>query len=207
MRKIIGNEIFVFLKTSSGDVWDFSGLLIDVTEESLYIRGDISDSRIYIVPRNNVDYCITDEMPSAERTVVAKNSQPESIVAEQSQQPSTLEVYINKEKVTSIPVPPTFNLMAWHDGIMRVIMGNPDVKSLLAGKKQKSLEYYPGEVYIDIEDGYAPESCPNSTDTPNTFVMGEGGDPATDFMNPLQMVTRLQNTTKEKGKKDENKET
>jgi len=168
MRKIIGNEISVFLKTSEGDLPDINGLLIDVTEENLFVRGDINDPRVYIIPRDNVDYCTTDHMPSADRVVrTYTNPQPQlepqptqPEVAQPQQPPSMLNVYINQERCASIPVPPTFDLTTWHEGIMRVIMGNPDVHALLAGKVQSSLEYYPGEVYIDTEDRNHPGLTP-----------------------------------------------
>jgi len=211
MRKIIGNEISVFLKTSEGDLPDISGLLIDVTEENLFVRGDVHDPRVYIIPRDNVNYCTTDHMPSADRAIKTYTppqqvQHPEPVV--QSQQPSILNVYINQEQCASIPVPPTFDLSTWHDGIMRVVMGNPDIKAFLAGKVQSSLEYYPGEVYITIEGGNsAPEQevHPRPPNSPNTFSMS-GGDVTTEFVNPSQMVTRLQNVAN-RGKKNVDNET
>ena len=70
MRKIIGNEISVFLKTSEGELPDIYGLLIDVTEENLFVRGDIHNPQVYIIPRENVNYCTTDNMPSTEQKVI-----------------------------------------------------------------------------------------------------------------------------------------
>ena len=217
MKRIIGNEIWVFLKSSNSPSGDIFGLLIDVTDDSLYVQClGLDNQEIYIISQNNVKYCTTKYLPTAGR-VIAKTiiSVPQENINEEKEElkhPECLDVFINDNMVASIPVPPTFNLSVWNDNIVRVILGNPDVKSLLAGKIQKSIEYYPGEVYIQIteeEEEWKEETQDDTilnkqmeNQNQNTFVMG-GGDAATQFLNPSQMVSRL-NSAVRRGKKNGN---
>ena len=66
---------------------------------------------------------------------------------------------------------------------MRVLAGNADVKVLLAGKKQKAIDYYPGKVYIEIERDKVSEA------QSNTFSMSK--DLTTEYLNPSEMVMRF----------------
>ncbi|KKM89099.1 hypothetical protein LCGC14_1252100 [marine sediment metagenome] len=200
MRLMIGNEIWVFLKKEYlGDIF---GLLIEVTDDSLYVQS-LDESRIHIsvVPRENVAYCTTDKFPQDERHIVrgrttAVHSESEQVEtpdpqAQPQQKQSVIDrlnVYVNKQQVASIPVPPTFPIHEWNENILRVIMGNPEVKASLAGKVQKEIEYYPGEVYITIENIVPPSQMPDVLNE-NTFQMG--GQPTTEFLNPVQMAQRL----------------
>ena len=201
---MIGNEIWVFLKKEYlGNNGDIFGLLIEVTDDSLYVQS-LDESRIHIsvVPRENVAYCTTDKFPQDERHIVrgrttavpsAPVEDPAPIPQMQLQQEQTpvidrLNVYVNKQQVASIPVPPTFPIHEWSEKILRAIMGNPEVKASLAGKVQKEIEYSPGEVYITIDNVVPPSQMPEVLNE-NTFAMG--GQPTTEFLNPVQMAQRL----------------
>lgn len=206
MRLMIGNEIWVFLKKEyiNNTFGDILGLLIEVTDDSLYVQSlDESRTHIFVIPRENVAYCTTDEFPKAERNIArgqptvghAPSSYEQQEAPVQQEQPQQqepvidrLNVYVNKQKVVSIPVPPTFPIHEWSEKILRAIMGNPEVKASLAGKVQKEIEYSPGEVYITIEDVVPPSQMPDAL-SENTFQMG--GQPTTEFLNPLQMAQRL----------------
>jgi hypothetical protein len=185
MRKIIGNEIHIYLKESVDNVPDIIGLLVDVTEDELYLRDIIEIAKLYVVPRINIKYCITDCIPQEERTI-----RPELSSATQTtkipQNISYLEVFVDEKVVASIPVPPTFILDEWHEGIMKVILGSQDVKAALIGRIQKSIEYLPGKVYITSEDD---ENFEKYGQKP--FVMG--GDVSSKFLSPTQMAAKLNN--------------
>jgi hypothetical protein len=210
MKKVIGSELNVYLKSSMTTIIaDIYGLLVDVDEESIYVQGfNVENPELFIVPKDNIKYCKTTMMPSANLTVDVpeqpKNKEPDHVIV-QEQPPAAkpvdpyLNVFINEEQVARIPVPPTFNLSEWNDNILRVVMGNPDVKSLLANKVQQSISYWPGEVYIEVSEETVEEPMPQDNDEQNSFSMG--GDIAQQFLNPSQMVMRLNSVTK-KGKKN-----
>jgi hypothetical protein len=220
MKRVIGNEIWVFLKSSVSSVADIFGLLIDVTDDSIYVQClNPTDPEVYIVPRDNIKYCTTKYLPTSERVITKTtvNNYTDNAVIQESQQQlpaqqqtrlDCLNVYINKELISSIPVPPTFNLNVWSDNIIRVIMGNPDVKLRLGEKTQKSIEYFPGEVYIEItdDDNKGQENLfineNEKDDNQNTFTM-HNTDAATQFLNPSQMISRL-NAAAKRGKKNGN---
>lgn len=217
MKRIIGNKVKVFLKGSekctAGDIY---GLLIDVTEDNLYVQGHPENPDIFVIPRENVCFCTTHGLPSDERQVVTTSShhqmprsQPQSRpqetrpirVDEPVHAIDRLRVFVNEEMIAEIPVPPTFPIAQWNDKIMKVISGNPDVRSSLAGKIQRGLEYYPGEVYIEVEAVEPPSQIPESSHVPNSFSMG--GSPITTNLNPSQMAARLNKVVSGQGKKDD----
>lgn len=214
MKKVIGSEIDVYLRSSKFDtISDITGLLIDDDEDSIYVQGlNMEYPKLYIIPRDNIRYCTTSTMPSAELAMNLPehpniDKKPEHIVLKKEetnileQQEAYLTVFINKEQVAHIPVPPTFNLSKWNDNILRVAMGNPDVRALLANKVQRTVEYWPGKVYIEVTEEFAEEQLePNITDNDqNSFSMG--GDITKQFLNPSQMILKL-NSVATRGKKN-----
>ena len=93
---------------------------------------------------------------------------------------------------------------------MKVVLGNPEVQSFLHGKIQKSIEYFPGKIHIitdggdcaapqviedqgNVEDSFTMSGSGNPADS---FSMSSSGDPAVSYLNPLQMVNRLNKVTK-----------
>lgn len=199
MRKAIGSELGVFLKGNESDIPDMYGMLIDVTEDSLYIQGILSDTRVYIIPRDNIYFCTTDTMPATDRILTTTSApHPQSITPPQNN-PTTiyeLAVYINDDFLVAIPIPPTFEVSQWHDGIMKVVFGHQDVQAALMGKVQKAINYLPGEVYIIVDETEAVPPPAPSTNASNTFVMGQGGNPSTQFVSPMDMAARLSNSVK-----------
>lgn len=182
MKRLIGCAVRVYLDA----VKDVSiyGVLMDVTSESAYIE---NNTETFIVPRQKVLYCTIENSSPAEQQVQRDPPAPS---------PEKLSVYINKEHITDIPVPPTFPLDKWSENIFKVAIGNPDVRSLLAGKIQRAVDYYPGEVYITVEDPQYPIAEHQAQN--NSFAMSFGGSPEAEFLNPSQMVARLQNTSSKK---------
>jgi hypothetical protein len=203
MKKIIGSEIKVYLKTSDTVV----GILVDADENSMYVKSyDVSlDYGIFVVPRDNINYCTIRSLPVGKTTLTYREEEPlltpQSFVKPEDpeqpmhtiQSPSFLNVYVNEQRVAHISVPPTFDLLRWNDNIMKVVLGNPDVRFYLANKVQKSISYDCGELYIEAEDAFvsSPESNVENPLSDNTFSMGLGGNVATQFLNPAEMVTRL----------------
>lgn len=213
MRKIIGNHISVYLKTGEKGEMDIFGLLLDVSDDSVFLQ---VESNVFIVPRDNVNYYVTDMLPTAARiitpddNIVEQQQMQNSVMQKQVVEKSiisALKVYIDNVLITGISVPPTFDLQNWHEGILRVAMGNAEVRAFLVGKAQKEINYAPGMVHITtVAEQQVPEikSEEKSNEYQASFSMG--GDPSTQFVNPLQMVTRLQNYGTKKGNNnDENK--
>ncbi len=200
MRKMLGDSVAVYLKTSKSDIPDIVGLLIEVTDDSLYVQ---EGARVFIVPKDNVNYCTANSLPASDRVLLEgqqREGQVVEPVASVPPQPKELKVYVGREQVASIPVPPTFDLSSWHNGIMQIVLGNPDVSSILSHETLKSVEYNPGEVYIEVNTPERiPEQGGSQPQDQNSFSMGNS-NPITQVLSPLQMVTRLQNASK-RGKK------
>jgi hypothetical protein len=201
MRKIIGNEIAVYLKTGEKGEPDIVGLLIDVSEDSVFIQSDM----LYIIPRDNVNYYTTDIIPSEDRIIPAtQESNNVSVQTQQNNMATSLKVFVDNILAADIPVPPTFKLDQWNEDILRKIMSSQEVQSFLVGKVQKNIEYVPGVVYINTitDQQFVMENT--NVDSQTEFSMG--GNPSTHFVNPSQMVTRLQNYSN-RGNQNGNKTT
>jgi hypothetical protein len=117
--------------------------------------------------------------------------------------------------VADIPVPPTFNMQHCDENVLRVIWGNTDVQNALRGKEQKQLDYRPGEAYITTTDNISTQvhkdfeeqvnniAEQNQQQNQTEFSMGGPNNPvATTYMNPSEMVNRLNGAVK-RGKKNE----
>lgn len=206
MHKIIGNEVTIFLKGSENILGDMSGVLLDVSEEGLYIQ-EAHGGKTFIIPRDNISYVTTDKI-FPQRQILGDDAQQQYQEVPQEPQyqepvPSSIDkltVYVNKQHVATIPIPPTFRVDVWNENILRVLMGNPEVQNAIAGKVQKGLEYYPGEVYIEVAGLTPPSQMPDhSPGYQTSFSMG--GSPVEQYLSPLQMAARLNNAVK-RGKGD-----
>jgi hypothetical protein len=207
MKKLIGSEIVVYLKSSDSSLGDVFGLMIDTDDESIYLQGlGMTPSKIYAVPKCNVKYCTAaeaalhiDDSITTSRLIAEKSMEREEIIQEPASD-NTLDVFVNKELIVSIPVPPTFKLAEFNDNIMKVIMGNPDVHYVLKDMVQESIDYYPGKVYINAKAIQVEPQGQYSQQ--NTFAMSSGGpgsgDISKQFFNPSQMITRLNSSLKKK---------
>lgn len=209
MRELIGNHIGVVLKRGKRNTdCDLYGILVDVAESNLYIQSTDDYEQIFVVPRNNVEYCVTNKMPAKTREFIEQSGaftgQPDSYpdADEKDEYIEAIRVFINKDLVAEIAIPPTFPVDKWNDHIYGIVMRNHDVKVALAGKVQKAIEYFPGKVYIETSEVQPMSQLPDEQPYANTFSMG--GDPAREYVNPSQMVARLNSMVK-KGNKSENK--
>jgi hypothetical protein len=210
MREIIGNNIVVFLKRKYDETKDnIAGLLVEVTDRTLYVQTSSEVPRIFAIPKENVEFCTTDSLPPKTRQFVndtVKLGGPSRIQKQITSNTSSdviiekprkavinrLNTFVNGDCIASIPIPPTFPVDQWNDKIMKVVMGNPEVRSAVTGKVQKSIEYFPGEVYIEIDEVVPPSQIPEIGS--NTFEMD--GSPITENLNPSQMIGRLNKTVK-----------
>lgn len=196
MKKIIGNEVKVILKND--DIANIYGILIDVTDDSIYVQEGAGAENVYAIPRENVLYCLTDRVAPYRQILsqddvknIRMNNVPHAV--------QQIDVYVNDHIVANIPVPKNLRVDTWNDGIADLIANNTDVQNALAGKVHKQLDYYPGEVYILVEDIVPPSQMP---ERPNTFSMNAGGSPMTEFLSPVEMAQRLKKVGGS-GKKDD----
>lgn len=211
MRKLIGYNVEIHLKDENDPL---SGLLVSVDDAELYVQESAESGKVFVVPRTNISYCVTDSVPNASR-VIEPHHRPQQYTPEMPQPQQHivagvgLRVIIGEDIVEEIPTPPTFNINEWHEDILRVVMGNPAVKMALLGKVQKSIEYYPpqndgewGAVVFDVAiDEEAPvQRVPQKPatgggggeDGQSSFTMSVGNSPvATEYLSPSQMATRL----------------
>lgn len=180
MNKLLGSNVDVHLKSGTDII---SGIMFEAEEDHIYIR---NDSNVFIiVPKDNIKYYTSESLHNI--------SQEEHVVDAPT---SSLTVYIDNALVSKIPVPPTFNLLEFNDNIMKVVLGDQDVKIALSGKIQKSIEYVPGEIsiYTTANDTTIDEK---QSDVTQSFSMsGATGEAVSSYLNPSQMVTRLKNVTK-----------
>jgi len=181
MRRVIGNYVRVMLKKSETSMArDLYGMLIDVSDDSLYVQCP-EGSDLFVIPKENVCYCITDSMPVADRHVIKSCQNEEATPVLQNK----IDVFVNGELFTSIDVEPTIPISVWNESIARIIGGNPDVQHILHGKIKKEIKYEPGKVSFAVEDVPQPEQN-------NSFSVSLSS-PTTTILSPGQMIERLNN--------------
>jgi len=211
MEQLIGNKVYVSLKNEDETI---AGLLIHVEEHYVYVQME-GDSHMYVIPKANVKYYITDNLPGASRVLgpivpvqppTPTPSQPAANVytAPEVDAPAhrAITVFVNGDPIANIPVTPSLNLKQFTNDTMKIILSNPDVQAIIAGRKQKALEYAEGKVYITTA-GEEEESvivASNNDSPPSTFSMG--GNPAQDYMSGQQMVDILNKAATKGGNKE-----
>lgn len=192
MKRLIGYHMEIHLKEREDLPY---GLLIDVDEGLIYLKESADNKKVCVVPRENINYVIVDNMSfGSDRHLGASPVEPTPPAP--SPDKSGIRVTINEEIVAEIVTPPTFNLSEWHENIHKIVLGDHNVQVALQGMVQKSLDYF-----APAEDGFALVKLTAEgddqarRDAPNTFAMGAGGPVASEYLDPLQMVTRLQNVS------------
>ena len=211
MQKLIGFNIEVHLK---GDTEFLTGLLVEVDDGEIYIKEAVDSLNILVIPRSNIKYCITNTVPKVSRTILSEtdtqhdnhNALPENLRAQHKSSLNGvgINVFINKQLITSIPVPPTFKLREWHEDIQSIYLRNSDVKIALTNKVQKGIEYFPphehnewAEVHILVYDCNDTLNYPNTEKKENnTFSMSTGGAVANTYLSPSEMIARLERPIK-----------
>ena len=186
MKKLLGKEIDAFLKFDNDII---SGILFDYEDDCVYIQNSIDG--LVAIPKENIKYYATNS-----------GTTNHSIENVERHTQSSIEVLVDSVLVANIPIPPTFDLSSFNNNIMRTTLGNPDVQAALTGKVQKSIEYFPGTVNIMTNSALNHEVQSDNSQQ-NSFVMSSSGSPISTFLNPSQMVGRL-NSMKKKPVGDKN---
>jgi hypothetical protein len=199
VKKLLGKRVCVFLK---GDNDIVSGILFDIDDECVYVQTDVDV--FAVIPKENVKY-----YTSSQSDVEVEVSREPEQEAEQHI-PSSLSVFIDQVFIVDIPVPPTFDLSSFNDSIMKITLGNPDVQVVLSNRTQKSVEYFPGQIHIITggEDYTAPVPVePNAPQPPqDSFTMSGAGSPVSTYLNPSQMVGRLNKIARKEPEEVKNEE-
>jgi len=191
MENLIGNMVRVFM--ISGDK-SLDGILIGFEEDLVYLQKMDNSEQTYVIPEKRISHYLVEKILLAPSVPIVINN--EELRSETKIIPNELEVHIDAVHITTIPLPPTFNLAVFSDDILRIIWGNPDVRSILTGKNQESLEYFPGKVIIKTQS--TPIVLSNNESSKQvSFNMGVSS-PAMSFLSPSDMVLRLNNIVKPK---------
>jgi hypothetical protein len=196
MQRLFGRTINVYFK---GEDTIIGGILLDCNEEYIYIQ---SEQEVAIIPKQNIKFYTTPKfvsencninVPSDSSKILAPQIAPNAVQKEQVH-PEQLSVWVDGVLIACIPIPPTFNLGVCSEEVLKVIWGNPDVQSVLRGRVQKQIEYIPGEARITTVE-QSQQQTPEVTD--GSFSMGPtGNNLTTQFVNPSEMVKRLNNLVK-----------
>lgn len=186
MKRLLGNKVEVFLKLCNDTM---SGILFDDDDECIYIQSEVDT--LITIPKENIKYYISSSY--LDSNVIEKTDRIQEPRQTQQSIIDALSVYIDQVFVVKIPVPPTFNLSTFNDDIMKVTLGNPDVQVALANRTQKSVEYFPGTIHIITHGEPINEPVPLLQDS---FSMSSSGGPANTYLNPSQMVGRLNKISK-----------
>lgn len=198
MEGLIGNAVSVTLK---GEDETLHGLLIHVEEHYVYVQMEDS-SFIYVVPKNNVKYYVTNTLPgqsrllSPHRSLVNDTHVPTPPVPEQQAetQPKEIVVFVNGDRVTQITAPSQVDTSKFNHDIMRLVLSSKDVQTIVAGRKQKEFRYDPGEAHIvtvsEEEESVGEINAEQRPDSSNTFSMGS--PVVGNYLSGEQMVERLQ---------------
>lgn len=189
MDSIIKKNVVVYLKNESDDS-AITGILMGLENKHVYIQ---VENNMFIIPQENIKYyqTLVEEKQSVQQEVQAPKD-------------TAIKVFINGEFFTVIPVPPTTDLSTANERVLKIIWGNPDVQSILRGRIQKALEYVPGEVNITLVEDQTPVP-ENQTNSQVSFSMGAGGSPLTSYLNPSDMVGRLNSLMKKGEPQNERK--
>lgn len=193
MKKMLGNKVDIFLKF--GD--EISGILFDIEIDCIYVQADAGV--LIAIPKENIKYYVCGLLSNSELIGKPTKELQQTIL-------DALEVTVDQVFIIKIPVPPSFDLSIYNDDIMRVVLGNPDVQVALSDKIQKSVEYFPGRIHIITNGEDTIPVTPTDKNTPqDSFSMSGPGDPTGSYLNPSQMVNRLNNSIKRKpeGVKDD----
>jgi len=200
----MGSKVNVVLKQEDDTI---TGVLFDIEDDCIYLQIDVNTT--ITVPKENIKYYVSVSLTEKQSYNGNLMVTPQNDQLSQSQQTTnikeskpvltSIKVLVNQAFITEIPVPPTFDLSVFHDDIMKVVLGNGDVQAVISGRVQESLEYLPGEVRISVRDNESIQA--DMTQQQDPFSMSGLGTHATNnFLNPSQMVSRLNKVSQLKPK-------
>jgi len=192
MRRLIGYHIEVHLKAKDDQPY---GLLIDIDDGVLYLKESADNKRVCAIPKENINYVIIDDMSFSNVSPDKQIDIPSTVTP--IKPPVGIRVMINDEAVAEILTPPTFKLSEWHEDILKIVMSDHSVKLALASKVQTALNYFG-----PVEDGFATVSISAEDDGQatregaNTFSMSMGAPVASEYLDPAEMISRLNKVSK-----------
>lgn len=200
MDRLIGIDVEVYLV--SNDI--ICGTLFDMEDDCIYIQKGVGS--FITIPKENIKYYVSRSFQDNAATPAINyesNSEAQGRVLRSQSKATvpvdnTIEVFVDGNSIISIPVIPTLDLSVFSDKIMKVVVGNPDVQMILANRTQKAVEYTPGKIMFFTAEGpdapvFNEPAQPTSADS---FAMG--GNASSGFLNPSQMVFRLNKLSGEK---------
>jgi hypothetical protein len=202
MKKLIGKSTDVFLKIDDEVV---SGVLFDIDDDCVYLQR--AAGVVITVPKSNIKYVASKnfEKNAASEGIMPKE---EGLFGPDNDTFGLLEVFVDSMSVVKLIAPPSLDLSTYSDDIMRLVLSSSEVASSLSGKVQKSLEYAPGQVFITTSEN---SSVAESIQAPPSdgFSMtgnGAGSDVMSSYLQPSQMVSRLNKVSRSKFKSGEDDE-
>lgn len=174
IENFINQQIAVFFKENRKKL---HGILIDIDDSFLLLQAE----ELLIIPTINVShYSVVSIREAVHQNVqkVLKNN--------------TLRVLVDDVHVANLEVPAEIDILSANQPLLNHIWGSKEVQTALGGKIQKSLHYAPGEVHIITADSSMGEAEVAADD----FSL----NPTASFLQPIDMVHRLQNIGKKRQK-------
>ena len=177
IENFINHQITIFLKENRKKL---SGILIDFDSDFLIIQAE----ELLIIPTINISHYSVVSMQKQQvqnSTKIVKNN--------------TLRILIDDVHVANLEVPTEIDILSANQPLLTYIWGSKEVQAALGGKIQKSLHYAPGEVHIITTD---IDCVSNENGSDNEFNL----NPTASFLQPIDMVHRLQNIGKKRQKEN-----
>lgn len=167
MKKLIGNEIKVFLTVDTACV---SGMFYDCDDESIYLK--TTDNLVCAIPQRNIKYCIG-------ANDVNDYVEPDTDYHEDNV--NVLNVSINGSQIASVRVAPDFDLSTCSDDVIKKAYSHPDVKNALKNVVQNRIEYEIGNINI----------ITGSKNPSQNIDFSMSGNIGSNTINPIDMVSRI----------------
>lgn len=187
MNKLLGNEVEVVIKEES-----ITGLLFDIDDEFVYLQ---SGPKVYSIPKDSVRYYISNGI----------NAPEEETQKSVERQITLLQVVVDGDLVSEIDTSAMgvdLNDYQSANKFMTIAASDMDVQEALRGRIQVQAEYSPGCLVIETrpDDEYNPSEKVSVVDKVS-FSMGGGKNPMADYVNPSEMVKRVDSLVRKKNEK------
>jgi hypothetical protein len=163
--KLIGNTCRVVLK---GDERNVVGILIDSDEHYDYVQ---ADKAVFVIPKQNVLFYETDQLPQQSRVITAE-------------QDKTVSVVVDDAVLAELRVKDNIGT----NELVQLAYSYEPVQRALIGKKQKIVECFDDSIVI--------RTTPKFEDDRASF--GVAGNPLDQYLSPGEMAARLSNISRNK---------
>lgn len=181
---LIGKNVEIKFKESPELV---RGLVLNCDERMIQVK---SISRIIFIPMANIQYItellekeqaatIIDLVPQCNDSGFIGGNNPLTNI---KQTIAVVKVYVDDDFIVEVDMPPGLEIASWSNDIMAAVLVDQTVQKALENKIQKDVHYSPGEIYFTTKEAAAKSNT--------TFSMNLGS-PAAEFLDPSQMVARL----------------